>query len=463
MFSSLHDFMQYLGHINELHTIDLPVSTRLELAAITRRISGYPKASPALFFTSPDGFPFPVAANLFGSRRRMRLALGLDSLHDLTDNLTALLKTEPCPTDLNSLVAILAERAFYPPCTLTTASVPCREEHEAGDDLLRFPFPQNWPDDGSAAGSGRYITLGQLVTTDPDGKDANYGIYRCQIHDSRRLAVRWRRGSGAERHHRLFMQQNRRMPVAIVLGGPPALTLAAAWPLPDRINEAGFAGWLQGAEIPMVDCPHGPLQVPAEADLIIEGYAEPDQTLIEGPFGNHTGRYDPAGPAAQVTVTRITRRCKPVIPVTVVGPPPQEDCWMMLGWERVLAALLPPLVPGFKDIFMPLPWVFRQSAIIALDSPSSRGVRDAAFSLWQLPWFARARLLVLVDGAVSPPDMLQVAWRVVNEPAWSDDLIRDETGRRLAIDATRKRGGEELKDSATERLIAGRWREYGLP
>ena len=463
MFSSLHDFMQYLGHINDLHTIDVPVSTRLEMAAITRRISGSSKVSPALFFTSPDDFSFPVAANLFGSRRRMRLALGLDSLHDLTDNLAALLTTEPCPTDLNRLGGILAERASRPPCILTTASVPCREEHEAGDDLLHFPFPHSWPDDGSAAGTGRYITLGQIITAEPDGKDANWGIYRCQIHDSRNLAVRWRRGSGAERHHRLFMQQNKRMPVAIVLGGPPALTLAAAWPLPDGINEAAFAGWLRGAEIPVVDCPHGSLQVPAEADLIIEGYAEPDQTLIEGPFGNHTGRYDPAGTAARVTVTRITRRREPVIPITVVGPPPQEDCWIMLGWERVLAALLPRLVPGFKDIFMPLPWVFRQSAIIALDSPSSRGVRDAAFALWRLPWFARARLLVLVDGAVPPSNMLEVAWRVVNEPAWSDDLIRDETGRRLAIDATRRTGDEGLMDSATERLIAGRWREYGLP
>ncbi len=463
MFSSLHDFMQYLDHINSLRTVDVQVSTRLEMAAIIRRISGSLKTSPALVFTTPDDYPFPVVANLFGSRRRMQLALGLDSLHDLTDNLAALLAAEPCFTNLNRLGSILAERASRAPCTLKTSNVPCRELHEPGDNLLRFPFPHSWPDDGSAIGSGRYITMGQVITADPEGKDANCGIYRCQIHDSHSLAIRWRRGSGAERHHRLFMQHNQRMPVAIALGGPPALTLAAAWPLPDGMNETAFAGWLRGAEIPVVDCPHGPLLVPAEADLIIEGYAEPDQPLIEGPFGNHTGRYDPAGPAARVTVTRITRRREPVIPITVVGPPPQEDCWMMLGWERVLAALLPRLVPGFKDIFMPLPWVFRQSAIIALDNPSSRSVRDAAIALWRLPWFAKARLLVLVDGTVPLSNMLQIAWRVVNEPNWSDDLIRDETGRRLAIDVTRRTGGEGLMDSGTEQLIASRWKEYGLP
>ena len=134
--------------------------------------------------------------------------------------------------------------------------------------------------------------------------------------------------------------------VAISLGGPPALTLAAAWPLPDGLDELTFAGWLAGSPLPVVSCSHAPLLVPAGAELVLEGFAEPDQQLMEGPFGNHTGGYDPAGVAAKVTITRITRRRNPLLPITVVGPPPQEDCWMMLGWERLLAALLSRLVPG---------------------------------------------------------------------------------------------------------------------
>ncbi|CAH2032649.1 UbiD family decarboxylase [Trichlorobacter ammonificans] len=463
MFSSLHDFLQHLERIGDLHEIDAPVSPDLEIAAIVRRISNNVRSSPALLFRTPAPFSIPVAANLFGSRRRMRLALGLDSLNDLTNAVNAALAPITAASDISRLGAALAGGASLPPSLLPHELVPCREEPVLGDDLLQLPFHRNWPADGSAAGSGRYITLGQVATIDPEGSRHNYGIYRCQIHDSRTLAIRWRKGSGAAEHHRRFIERNERMPVAIVLGGPPTLILAAAWPLPPGIDELAFAGWLRGVEIPMVACPHGPLQVPAEADIVIEGFAEPDQPLVEGPFGNHTGRYDPAGPAARVTVTRITRRRKPVLPITVVGPPPQEDCWMMLGWERMLAAMLPRLVPGIRDIFMPLPWVFRQSAIIALENPTARSVRETAHALWRLPWFAQARLLVLVESDAPLGNLLQVAWRVVNEPDWSDDLIRDETGRRLAIDATRRSFGEGLEDPATERLITGRWQEYGLP
>jgi 4-hydroxy-3-polyprenylbenzoate decarboxylase len=197
--------------------------------------------------------------------------------------------------------------------------------------------------------------------------------------------------------------------------------------------------------------------------LVIEGFAEPDSSLIEGPFGNHTGRYDPAGPAARVTVTRITRRHNPVIPATVVGPPPQEDCWMMLGWERLLAALLPRLVPGVRDIRMPLPWVFRGSAVISLENPSPRMVRKTVQALWQLPWFRKAHLLILVDSEITAHDLQQVAWRTVNETDWLDDLIKDEAGGRLAVDATRRSVEALLPDAATSQLMTQRWKEYGLP
>ncbi len=253
------------------------------------------------------------------------------------------------------------------------------------------------------------------------------------------------------------------MPVAIALGGPPALTLASAWPLPAGLDELTFAGWLRGGQIPVLRCQESPLFVPAEAEVVIEGYVEPTATLMEGPFGNHTGLYDPAGPAAAITVTRITHRKSPIIPATVVGPPPQEDCWMMLGWERLLAAMLPLLVPGVRDMTAPLPWVFRNSAIISLEQHSSAAVRDMAHALWQFPWFRKARLLVFVDSAISPDDALQVAWRVVNEADWLDDLIMDEAGGRMAVDATgRHEPGEELADEATSLLIERRWKEYGL-
>jgi len=463
MISSIHEFIEKLDHRGELSRIDVPVSTHLELSSIIRRVSSTPKGGTALLFRHPDDFPFPVASNLFGSRRRMALALGIDHLDDLTASFNSILNKRPFH-DLSGLAALLTVHPELACCKpVTVSSGPCRDESEPGADLLQFPFLHNWPYDGSAAGTGRYITLGQIITTDPDGNNPNCGIYRCQIHDPHTLAIRWRPGSGAAQHHQQFIQRNEPMPVAIALGGPPSLTLAAAWPLPQGLDEFGFAGWLRGTSIPTVSCPHGPLQVPAEAELIIEGFAEPDSPLIEGPFGNHTGRYDPAGLAARVTVTRITRRSNLIIPSTVVGPPPQEDCWMMLGWERLLAALLPKLVSGVRDIRIPLPWAFRSSAVISLENPSPHMVRETVQALWQLPWFRKGHLLILVDAGIASHDMQQVAWRMVNETDWLDDLMRDEAGGRLAVDATKRSVEQLLPDPTTTRLIEQRWKEYGLP
>lgn len=463
MLSSLHDLISLLEHGNQLQRIAVPVATELEIAAITRTVSGYLRGGSALLFQQPDRFTLPVATNLYGSRQRMRTALGVDRLYDLTGSFKAILQSADLRM-VDDLAPLLAKHSDLSCCAPTTvADGPCHELRVAGDDLLQLPFLQNWPDDGRAAGTGRYITLGQVVTADPDGGSPNCGIYRCQIHDAHSLAIRWRHGSGAERHHRLYRERGARMPVAVVLGGPPALTLTSAWPLPNGVDEVTFAGWLRNAPIPQVACSHGPLAVPAEAELVIEGFAEPDAPLLEGPFGNHTGLYDPAGPAARISVTRITHRRNAVLPATVVGPPPQEDYWMMLGWERLLAALLPKLVPGVCDIRLPLPWVFRQSAVISLENHSPGMVRETVEMLWKLPWFRKARLLVLVDAATPPADLLKTAWRVVSEVDWLDDLIRDEAGGRLAVDATGRRApGESLADDVTDRLIQKRWKEYGL-
>ena len=234
MFSSLTDFVGRLAHMGELQPVATPVATRLEIAAITRRVSRYPKGGPALLFQHPDQFPFPVVTNLFGSRRRMRLALGLDRLEDLTANFAALLQSLTV-SGLDGLGPLLASHPSLVHCRpALVPSGPCREELEPGADLLRLPFLQNWPDDGSASGSGQYITLGQVFTCLPDGSQPNCGIYRCQIHDAHTLAIRWRSGSDAARHHQEYQQRGERMPVAIVLGGPPGPHRAAIRRRPRR-------------------------------------------------------------------------------------------------------------------------------------------------------------------------------------------------------------------------------------
>ncbi len=462
MNSSLHELIEIFEQHNELKRIELPLNTEFEISAIVRRISSNPKGGSALLFTKPEDYSFPVLANLFGSVKRMQILLGLNSLDDLSDSFSRLLENNSIKK--TNQLADLFEKPELEYCKPRTVSdPPCRQFVEQSPNLLKFPFLKNWPDDGSASGTGRYITLGQVITTDFNGKNANCGIYRCQIYDPCTLAIRWRPGSGAYLHHHQFVLQGRKMPVAIALGGSPAMTLAAAWPLPEGLDEFVFAGWLQDRGNSVTDCPHSPILVPAEAELVIEGFADPLNSLIEGPFGNHTGRYDPPGTAAKITVTRITRRKYPVIPTTVVGSPPQEDCWMMLGWERLLSSLLAVLVPGVDDIRFPIPWVFRNSAIISIRNSSHSRVREAVHSLWKLPWFSKSRLLVIVDSDRSSSEMAKVAWQVVNEPDWREDLIMDESGERLAIDATGRSIAKPLQeDLSTNKRLEKLLHDCGL-
>lgn len=462
MIASLQDAIVRLQQQGAIQSVSVSVDPLLELATIVRRVCGQPAGGAAVLFEQPSGYQMPVLANLFGSAERMQVLLEVAGLEQITGRFGSLLdrlKNFDLEQMGGRLDRLLEQDGFRPQLV---SAAPCQQQINDAPDLLALPFHQNWPDDGTAAGTGRYITLGQVHTAAPDGTDPNCGIYRCQIHDGQTLAVRWRAGSGAGRHHQQYQRLQQRMPVAISLGGPPALTLAAAWPLPDGLDELTFAGWLAASPIPVVCCGHGLLRVPAEAELVLEGYAEPDQQLVEGPFGNHTGCYDPAGLAARVTITRITSRKQPILPITVVGPAPQEDNWMMLGWECLLAALLPRLVPGVVALNLPLPWVFRQSAVLALDRQRVSDLQQLVAQLWQLPWFRSARLLVCVDAETALHDPFAVAWQVVYQGAW-DRLLRSDDQQRLVLDATGwHTQGVVLENRTMDRLVADRWSVYGM-
>ena len=234
------------------------------------------------------------------------------------------------------------------------------------------------------------------------------------------------------------------MPVAIALGGPPAMTMGALFPLPGELDEAAFAGFLASTPLAMVPCRGVPLQVPAGCELVIEGYVHPGETVREGPFGNHTGSYSPATDACLMRVTAICRRPDAIIPATVVGPPPMEDCWMARAWERLLLAFVRHLIPGVAELCFPLEWIFHQSAIISLENPTPAMVRETASRLWETPWFSASRLLLFVDAGTAPADLGGVAWVAINNCDLSSDLFRDGSGRRTALDATGSRTPRQL-------------------
>lgn len=462
--TDLRQFITLLESRNELARIKVTTDPVLEIAAITNRVCKQPSGGKALLFEQPCGSGFPVATNLFGSLERVCLALGIAHLDELTDKLSALLDQIPEPElgHLDRQIAALDGFSRFTPHIsssydpgLTTMDPP---------DLTLFPFLQAWPADGSASGHSRYITLPLVFSADPSGGTPNCGMYRTQVRGSRELAIQWKAGSGAARHLEACRRRGEPMPVAIALGGDPAVTFSAMFTLPGSLDEMTFAGFLRNSSIEMVACRTVPLAVPAAAEVIIEGYIDPSETVVEGPFGNHTGFYSPAGSAPLLRVTAIRHRLEAVIPATLVGPPPMEDCWMAKAWERLLLAFLRRLVPPVAELHFPLEWIFHQSAIISLDNPAPGMVRETADLLWSTPWFGTARLLVFIDAQADGADLSGVAWRSINLSEFSHDIFFDTSGKRLALDATGCRFPQQrLRGDADVAVrVAQRWREYGL-
>lgn len=462
--SPLLQFIFQLEAIEELSRISASVDPVLEIAAITDRVCKQTRGGKALLFERPADGCFPVATNLFGSNRRTCLALGVSNLNELTVRLSALLDRIP-EIDIAALdrqIEALPEFSRFAPYSAAesdSALIPMKSP-----DLTRFPFLQSWADDGSADGHARYITLPQVVTVDPDGGSHNCGVYRVQLRGEREAAIQWKTGSGAARHAELYRRAGKAMPVAIVLGGDPATLFSAMFPLPGNLDEMIFAGFLRGAPLATSPCLSVPLRVPNGAEVVIEGYVEPDESVTEGPFGNHTGFYSPAAPAALMRITAISHRQDAIIPATVVGPPPMEDCWMAQAWERLLLAFLKKIVPAVIDISFPAEWVFHQSAIISLENPQPGMVRNSAPLLWALPWFASARILIFVTADNQQAGLSRAAWRAINVAEIADDIIHDKTTDRVAIDATgcRLQQTEATVSTESAALIARRWQEYGV-
>lgn len=460
----LHHFIALLEARRELARVTTPVEPLLEIAAITDRVCKSPGNGPALLFRNPAGSRFPVATNLFGSPRRLCLALGLDDLAHLTERMQSLLGLidGPILSRLDSQISGLPGFSRFSPRSLPNHD-PLLTALKA-PDLGLFPFLQSWPGDGSADGFPRYITLGQVFTRHPESGSQNCGMYGAQLRGPRSLALRWKQGSGAARHLESHRRRGMPMPVAIALGGAPAMTMSALFPLPGELDEVAFAGFLASAPLATVPCRSVPLHVPAGCDLVIEGYVNPGETVREGPFGNHTGSYSPASDASLLRVTAISHRPDAIIPATVVGQPPMEDCWMARVWERLLLAFLRQLVPGVVELCFPLEWIFHQSAIISLENPTPAMVRETASRLWQTPWFSASRLLLFVAADTAPSDLSGVSWRAINLCDLTADIIRDGSGHRTALDATGTRMPQQRiePDSAVALNIDRRWKEYGL-
>jgi 4-hydroxy-3-polyprenylbenzoate decarboxylase len=441
----LRKFIEHLTLQHELHTVAVPVALELEIAGITDRVS---KAhGPALLFRAPQPAALPLLTNLFGSPRRAAWALGVEEedLSPLVARLTALLHGgEGTAAQRLALLCQGVKPIFAPPCW-----------QEVAAELAELPFLKSWPGDG-----GSYLTLPLVVTRHPESGARNWGIYRVQRHPDGTLLIHWKEGSGASLHARAWQERGEAMPVAIVLGAPPALLWAAAAPLPAGIDEAAFVGLLAGEPLPLSRCTTLDLLVPAVAEAVLEGYVAPGAVGREGPFGNHSGSYASATLVPRLHLSALHRRRDCCYPATVVGPPPMEDCYLAALTPRLFLPLLRVDLPEVVDLAMPLEGIFHGCALVAATVDGNGAELLARLRATDL--LRRSRLLILFGPTVNVHDYAEAFWRAVNAVDPQHDLVLLPGGG-LNIDASRPPLRPLSPDPQIVARLAARAKEYGLP
>jgi 4-hydroxy-3-polyprenylbenzoate decarboxylase len=407
-YRNLQQFIEILEQNNELVRIKEYVNPDLEISEITDRISKS-DFNKALLFEN-TGFDFPVLINSMGNKRRMELALGVNDLDDISKDIESLFKTLMSPKDniLEKLAMLpkLGQIASWMP-KVKSGKGECQEVILMNPDMTKLPVLKCWPQDG-----GRFITLPVVNTKDPISGIRNTGMYRMQVFDKDLTAMHWHKHKVSARHFNEYKKLGKKMPVAVVLGGDPAYTYAATAPLPDNVDEYMLAGFLRKKKVELVKCITQPeMEVPADADFVIEGYVDPQEDFIwEGPFGDHTGYYSLADWYPKFHVTCITHRKNAVYPATIVGIPPQEDAWIGKATERIfLAPIKMTMIPEIVDMELPMEGVFHNLTIVKIKKDFAGQALKVMNAMWGAGQMMFNKMLVVVDGDVDIHDYAAVA------------------------------------------------------
>jgi 4-hydroxy-3-polyprenylbenzoate decarboxylase len=486
---NLQEFIAALDQAGELARVREPVRARLEIAEIADRCMKSQGGGPALLFEQvllDDGrrSEFPVAINLFGSLRRMCLALGVSDLDEIGGRISELLNLKVPEGFFGKLAMLprLAEIAKFPPRTRGGRPA-CQEVVWQGDeiDLDRIPFLTTWPGDG-----GRYITLPMVITEDPRTGVRNVGMYRVQVQGRAQLAMHWQRHKVGAAHWRELAERGERMPVVIAIGADPASVYSGSAPLPPTIDEFIFAGFLRKSPVDLAPAVSCDLEVPAEAEFVIEGYIDPAEPLVlEGPFGDHTGFYSLADLYPRVHVTAVTMRKHPVYAATLVGRPPMEDFYLGHATERIFLPLLRLTVPEIVDYHMPAYGIFHNLIFVSIDKQYPGQAYKVMNALWGAGLMSLAKLIVVLDKDVNVRDPDEAWWMALNNIDPERDVrftkgpvdVLDHAsahftfGSKMGIDGTRKwkdegflREWPELitMDGATRQRVDELWPKLGI-
>jgi 4-hydroxy-3-polyprenylbenzoate decarboxylase len=498
----LREFADHLERRGRLQRVRVPVSADLEITEITDRVSKGPAdRNVALLFERVEGSELPVLINAFGSGERMAWALGVERLDELGERAAKLLDLRLPGTFAERLSKLGTLIDVVKAAPRRVDSAPCQEVVETSrPSLAGLPILQCWPGD-----AGRFITLPSVFTRDPATGARNVGMYRLQVFDDHTLGMHWQTHKGGAEHHRRALERAMQpgrasssppteraghtapatIHVAIALGGDPALIYAASAPLPPGVDEVVFAGWLRGSGVEMVRCRTIDLEVPAQAEIVLEGWVDPREQRREGPFGDHTGYYSLARDYPVFHLTAVTRRARPLYPTTIVGRPPQEDYWLGKATERLFLPIIRMMLPEVVDLNMPAEGVFHNLVIVSIRKRYPGQARKVMTALWGMGLMALAKTIVVVSEHVNVHDLSEVAWRatgnidprrdltVLEGPM--DDLdhaaLRHRYGGKLGIDATEKGSLDDVSQPWPEEivmseeiraLVSRRWKDYGF-
>jgi len=478
-YNSLSDFVKVLERAGELRRIAHPVKAELEITEIADRVMK--GGGPALLFENVAGKHMPLLINAFGSAKRMALALGVTDIEEIAREIAKLIQTKPPKSfkDKFQLLGELIKLAGIPPKTVKDG--PCQEIIHREPDLNILPVLTCWPGD-----AGPFITLPMVFSKDPVKGTRNVGLYRMQIFDQRTTGMHWHLHKVGARHYQQQKEKAGRLELAVCLGGDPAMIYAATAPLPDQIDEILFTGFLRKKGVALVKGMTVAVEVPANSDIVIEGYVDPAEPLRrEGPFGDHTGFYSLADDYPVFHVTCITHSKNPIYPTTIVGRPPMEDAYLGKATERLFLPLLRVTLPEIVDMNLPVHGVFHNLAIIAIKKEYPAHARKVMHALWGLGQMMFTKTLIVVDHDVDIHDLSEVTWIVGNHIDPKRDTVFVEGpvdvldhaapalgfGSKFGIDATRKWRSEGfdrewpdpiVMDDNTRRYIDSIWGKLGL-
>jgi 4-hydroxy-3-polyprenylbenzoate decarboxylase len=480
-FDSLREYVESLEKVGQLRRITTKVSVDLEIAEILRRVM-YKNEGPAILFENVEGFKIPVLGNAFGSLRRLKMALDMENFEEIGERMATLTKLKIPHGLLNKVKMLpkLSEISDYGP--KSTNSGPVTEIVETSQPTLDgLPIIKSFPKD-----SGRFITFGITVSKNPETQVRNLGVYRLQVIGSKKAIMHWQVHKRGALHYQMNKEKMQKTEVAVVIGADPATVFSAVAPVPEGLDKFLFAGITRRKGIDLVKCRTVDVEVPASAEVVLEGYVDPSEMNIEGPFGDHTGYYTPPEPYPTFTLTGIMMRNNPIYLTTVVGKPILEDAYIGKVIERSFLPLVKMFQPEVVDFSMPAAGWFQGIAIVSIKKRYPGQAKKVMMGLWGMGQLSLTKVLIVVDEDVSVHDINDVIWAVTtrSDPKRDTMLIENaptdsldpaspllNLGSKMGIDATKKTKEEGFErpvqeeafpDKSTINLVTKKWNEYGL-